>query len=240
MRIKENNISAIANNEVISYYNEIAANYENMLAADESNQQVRQQVAKTFCSTVAPGLVLDFGGGTGSDLDWLTRHHYNVIFCEPTEAMRQKAIDHNNNMIHNWSINFLEPDKTNFRNWKSQTPFTQKVDGVLANFAVFNCIPDIDLLFESLALITKPGAHLFALVLESSFRKRLRSNFRGSLSTLFNSKPVELNVSYKEKQHTAYIHSEKALRKYSAPYFSFDMLKLLPGGAFVLIHLIRK
>ena len=42
--------------------------------------------------------------------------------------------------------------QTDFRNWNAGFPFDQKVNAVLANFAVINCIPDIELLFEKLAL----------------------------------------------------------------------------------------
>src|SRR6516162_5484852 len=49
----------------ISYYNEIAANYDNILARENANKLVRRNVAERFMEKIGKGTIMDFGGGTG-------------------------------------------------------------------------------------------------------------------------------------------------------------------------------
>src|SRR5882757_4263284 len=139
----------------ISYYNEIAKEYDVILNEDKSNAVVRKAVKEKFVSTVNPGWVLDFGGGTGQDTGWLQQHHYSILFCEPSAGMRNIAIENVKNNTAAGKINFMDEAKINFKNWDNTLPFEQKVNGVLANFAVFNCIPNIDTLYQNLSPVCK-------------------------------------------------------------------------------------
>ena len=158
----------------ISYYDEIATDYDAIINKESANKIIRKKVSDKFISLVKGRLVLDFGGGTGQDLSWLLNNNYRVVFCEPSASMRRIAIDQHKNAFSGTKIDFLDGDKTDFRNWNEIFPFEQKVDAILANFAVINCIPDIDLLFKKLALAIKPGGILVALILESGLKKWLR------------------------------------------------------------------
>lgn len=224
----------------ISYYNEIAGSYDTILDEDHSNETVRKKVAQVFCDTVPKGIVLDFGGGTGRDLDWLCRQQYKIIFCEPAAAMRQKAILYNDTALHNASINFLTGDKTDFSNWDKTLPFIEKTDAVLLNFAVLNCIPGITLLFKQLFLVTKPGAHIFALILQHSFKKRYTSNFKGTVLSLLTGATVTYDIHFNGKRQQVYIHSAASIKKKAAKYFSFNSVTTIQGSGFSLLHLIRK
>ena len=240
MSIRKNNIKIRQSQENISYYNEIAGNYDAILAEDHINEQVRQKVSAIFCQVVPSGTVLDFGGGTGSDLEWLTRQQYSIIFCEPATYMRQKAIDHNNSSLYNTGIIFLDDNNADFRNWQTRPPFSQKADAVLLNFAVLNCIPDVGSLFENLSLVTRAGAHLFALILNNGLKKRCKTNLRGTLLSLFNGKTIGYDIYYKGHRQQVFIHSTRAIKKNSTRYFSFKEIRLVPGTGFSLIHLIKR
>src|ERR1700722_678196 len=85
----------------ISYYDEIADDYDAMLQRDASNKITREKVAEKFTLLVKNGAVLDFGGGTGSDLGWLSGGNYDILFCEPSVGMRRKAILYNKSTLHN-------------------------------------------------------------------------------------------------------------------------------------------
>src|SRR5688572_7680617 len=160
----------------ISYYDEIAGQYDAILVKDTSNRITREQVAEKFCEIISSGWVLDFGGGTGKDLEWLTEKGYRVIFCEPSAKMREKAMTFSRDILHRNDIVFLEDATTDFTKWHENIPFSQKTDVILANFAVINSIPGINLLFQNLSLIIKPGGHLLMLVLRSNFKKRWTTN----------------------------------------------------------------
>lgn len=220
----------------ISYYNEIAAEYDAILNKDSNNALIRKLVTDRFSAVVKKGRVLDFGGGTGQDLGWLTEQRYQIIFCEPSAAMRRHAAERNTDA----GIGFLEDDATDFRGWSPVFPFQQPVDAVLANFAVINCIPDIKFFFEKLALVVKPGGTVVALILDNSFRKRLRANAKATLQSVFSGNAVSISVNYNGSSQQVYIHSRSAIKKATVKHFELKLFEPLPGLGFCLMHLTRK
>jgi len=237
-RSNNNKSSIIGQN--IAFYNEIAGSYDTILDKESFNKIVREKVAEKFCSMVKPGWVLDFGGGTGRDLDWLTSNNYHIFFCEPSAAMREKAIEYNQTILHNANIVFLDDRKTDFTTWQKELPFPQKMDAVLSNFAVFNCIPDIELLFKSMATIIKPGGHLLALILDKGFREVIRSHFKSAVRSFIFRTPVQFDVWFNQHQQTVYIHTNGRIKKASKTYFNFHSQEFLKEYGFSLIHLTRK
>ena len=222
----------------ISYYNAVADEYNDMLDK-EPDRIIRKRVAHKFCSIIKNGTVLDFGGGTGLDIQWLTSKGFTVFFCEPSSGMRERAIaDHSN--LPKDRITFLDNSSTDFRRWHSQLPFVEKVDAVLSNFAVLNCIPDIELLFKSLALVIKPGGNMIALVLTKSLKKNLRLDFQNMLKSFVHRGRTTLNIWYKKHGQTVYVYSIKEIEKASAKDFIFCGSEVLPSSVFTLIHLKRK
>jgi SAM-dependent methyltransferase len=211
----------------ISYYDHIAGSYNHMLDERDSNAIVRQKVAERFIQWIRGGVVLDFGGGTGLDLAWLT-DHYKVIFCEPSTGMRGEAI----RSAENKSIQFLSGEEANFRHWNQVTPFHIPVDAILANFAVLNCIPDICLFFEQMAPVLKPGGALIAVLLKTGIRHSIRTSL--GLWT------ERLKINYNEHQHIAFVHSVASIRKAARSQFTLSHTESLEGSDFILLKLLRK
>ena len=228
------------NQQNISYYDEIAADYDAILKKDETNLEVRKKVAEKFTSLVKAGSVLDFGGGTGQDMGWLSAHHYNIFFCEPSNGMRQIAMNRSEKDFAEAKIYFVDQNKTDFRKWEVVIPFESKVDAVLANFAVFNCIPDIELVFKNLSVVLNPGGIIIAVILNSSLRKRLQSNLKGTIQSLFNGEAVKIRIDHNGLQQQVYFHTCNAIKKASSNNFEFKHVERLPGSDFLVIHLIRK
>jgi SAM-dependent methyltransferase len=224
--------------ENISYYNAIANEYNDML--DKNPDRIlREKIANKFCSIVKGAAVLDFGGGTGLDLEWLADNNHTIFFCEPSIGMRERAICNHTNLLHEKVI-FLEDSAADFRQWHLQLPFAEKVDAVLSNFAVLNCIPDIGLLFKNLAIVVKPGGNVIALVLTRNLKKILKRNFGSILKYFIHHEPVTINIRYKKNQQTVYIYSIKEIIKASKKHFNFCSSEVLPLSGFTLIHLKRK
>jgi SAM-dependent methyltransferase len=224
----------------ISYYDEIANDYDNILNQENANEIVRQKVKEKFTGLVRSGWVLDFGGGTGMDLEWLTTNNYNILFCEPSVIMRQKAILHNNNKLHNSNIIFLDDDKTDYSTWNKKLPFVQQMDGILCNFGVINCIPDLESLFNNLALVTKPGGHFIALFLDRPLKKMWKWHRRNTIRSLIFGTPFIMYVQHKENLQMVFVHSVKEIQKAAAPYFDYDSHEPWTEPGFILIHLVRK
>jgi SAM-dependent methyltransferase len=224
----------------ISYYNEIASGYDAILEEDAANAAIRSRVAQVFTSLVRSGCIMDFGGGTGQDSQWLAHRRYHVIFCEPSPAMREIAMKRSRAELPDASILFLDDNETDFRSWTSTFPLERRVDAVLANFAVMNCIPDIDLVFDKLAAVVKPGGWVVALVLENGLGKRLRSNFRSTLASLITGKPVRFFVDHNNSRQLVYIHSMRNIRRAIRNNFNFSHQEQLHGPGFRLICLQRR
>lgn len=214
-------------NQNIDFYDNIAANYDRMLD-DAKTIYVRKKVADKLISHLKEGTVLDFGGGTGEDLKWLMENGYSVIFCEPSSGMRNIAIK----KFQNANITFLEDTKTDYGIWNQTLPFHEKVNAVIANFAVLNCILDIDLFFKNLALVTAPNAEVILLVLDCDLKKRIQ--------LFFSNMPIKVKVEYKSKEQLVFLHSVKSIKKAAADTFEFISCERFREEGFSLIHLIRK
>lgn len=230
----------VISDQNIAYYNEIANNYDEILDKDAANALSRAKVSAVFTNIVGSGRVLDFGGGTGQDLGWLIKNHYEVLFCEPSLSMRNIAIERSKQNFPNANIRFLHDEECDFRSWPASFPAIGKVDAVLANFAVINCIPDIRLLFAHLGNLVKPGGWIVALILENSLRKRLSSNFRGTIASLFSPNPVSITINYHGNEQIVYIHSIQEIKRATGTDFSFYHQEQLRGFGFRLICLQRK
>lgn len=224
----------------ISYYNEIAGQYDKILNEDAANEVVRKKVSERFCQLIPAGLVLDFGGGTGMDLPWLSAKGYDIIFCEPSSAMKEKAIHRIQSTMNEKKISILDNSRCDHTHWITTSPFPQKVDAILANFAVLNCIPDIYTLFKSWAFVMKPGAHLLALVLQSNFKKNFYLNKFASIRSLFSNKPVQMNITFSGNSQTITLYNSRQLSQASVAWFGPINYQLFSENDFALIHLIRK
>jgi SAM-dependent methyltransferase len=231
--------SAVSRNN-IAYYNKIANEYEAILDKDAANAVIRDMVANKFLAVTKPGYTMDFGGGTGMDIGWLTAHGYKIIFCEPSIAMRDIAMQRTKIEFAGADICFLDDAEADFRNWLPALPFMQKANAVLANFAVINCIPDISFLFEKLSLSIQPGGVVLALMLDNTLKKRLRSNFKGTVQSFFSGRPVKFLVEHSNQHQSVYIHSDRSIKKASNPFFDWISCEHLNESGFCLIHLVRK
>jgi len=233
-------ISMAVNGGNILYYDAIAAEYDGQLDDDEKNLYIRDRVTKKFLDLVNGPRVLDFGGGTGRDLGWLLGQQFQIVFCEPSQAMRKIARERITNEFPGSNIFFFEDEQADFRNWADVFPFEHRMDAVLANFAVINCIPDIDSLFDKLAMALNPGGQVIALVLDDHFIRRFRSNPRGTIGSFFSREPVKIFVHYKNHRQEVYIHSMRSIRNASGAKFDLISRSRLDGYGFRLIHLVRK
>lgn len=223
---------------VSSFYDRIAQEYNRQLdtARDE---RVRRYVADIFTRTVFGESVLDFGGGTGLDTPWLTKHYNRVYFLEPSSQMRNVAMK-GSPQTSGKNILFIE-DNLDFNRWSSDhLPFQEKVDGILANFAVVNCIADISLLFEKISLVSKPGGYFLCTVLNVRRFPILKNYpFRTFIKALLGRTP-EISNNYKGFGHLTYLHSIRSLKNFSKEYFHWIQYIPIKNSPFALVVLKKK
>ncbi|PWU02206.1 MAG: hypothetical protein C5B52_05855, partial [Bacteroidetes bacterium] len=215
---KSNQDPRIISSQNANFYDEIADHYDLLMSNQDRNAKTRVKVAAKFTQIVQSGSIMDFGGGTGLDLPWLSKQNYQIYFCEPSLGMRQKAIDLNQNKIRNPNINFLMGSNIDFANWPGNSPFPHSLDGILTNFAVLNNIPNLPLLFQSFSLVLKPGGNLIACILDNRIWSILRHYPFQFLKSLIAGKTISTVIHYKEYEQMVYIHTMKQIRKASELY----------------------
>ncbi|MBN9384521.1 MAG: class I SAM-dependent methyltransferase [Chitinophagaceae bacterium] len=235
--MSRNDVHIIKKN--ISYHDEAAADYNSVMDSHRPNQLIRQRVKEKFCSLVPCGKILDFGGGTGLDLGWLTDAGYEVVFCEPSVGMRNQAIEYEKMILKSGRINFLEGERNDFSTWEQMPPLAGQVDGILSDFGPLNYIPDIKKLFECLAGVIRPGGYFLLLVLHLPFAKRLKWHRRNAIVSLLFRNTFRMYIPYKGHRQMVFVHTEKEITKAAAPWFRHGGTELLIRQDFTLIHLIR-
>jgi hypothetical protein len=224
----------------LNYYNIIADQYDDFMLGD-SEQRVREMVSNEFMKTIPAGNILDFGGGTGQDLPWLLRHHgYHVFFFEPSYNMRSIA-QKNISMCYDVDKPAFIGQNLPISNWTDgHLPTYEKMNGILANFAVLNCIPNIEEFFDKLSLICNSGCHVMATVLNASFAKMVtKYPLKTAMGALLSGRATIYN-NYKGKGHATYLHTVKQFKAAAERHFVFDSCIPLKISDFALIKFVRK
>lgn len=222
---------------VTAFYDRIAAEYNRRMTA--SDKCVRQVVSRAFRQYIPAGNILDFGGGTGLDLPWLLDDDYRIFFLEPSDNMRAVAkraaaatgakapvFIEGNTDIHDWSGEHL--------------PCLEKMDGVLANFAVLNCIKEPEVFFEKIALVCGRHCHIIACVLDARPRILLKKYpvnvvMRGFFKGMF-----VVRNAYEEIAHETYIHFLQRFRNASRHHFDFTAYLPVAASDFALLIFSKK
>ncbi len=235
---KYNSLSIIEQN--VSYYNAIAQRYDEILDGDKGNRTVREKVASAFTKLIPAGLVLDFGGGTGKDLGWLIDKGYNVIFCEPSVNMREKAIAFHEKSLPHGKVVFLDDTASDFTTWQTRLPFSEKADAVLSNFAVINSIPDIELFFKNISLVIRSGGFLLMLVLKCDLKKKWQSHRLATLLSVFTSYTVTASVQFDGQTQKVYLYTIRKIIKLAKPYFLFQSRQSFSDKGFELLHFTKR
>lgn len=227
----------IANN--ISYHDEVAKDYNSVMGGHEANEWIRLRVRERFCHLVPAGRVLDFGGGTGLDLEWLTDAGYKVVFCEPSVGMRKEAMEYEERVLSSGAVHFLEGQATDFSTWEQIAPWEGEVDAALSDFGALNYIPDIAMFFRHMAGRVRAGGHILLLVLRLPFAKRWKWHRKNAIVNLLTGSVFRMYIPYKEHRQMIFVHTEKQIMKAAAPWFRHAGMELLAEHDFILIHLVR-
>jgi SAM-dependent methyltransferase len=207
------------------FYNLIAEDYNHYLS--EADKQVREIVKNEFLAKVNGKNVLDFGAGTGLDIPWLSSNYDHLFFLEPAINMREIAKRSTADAQH--KIVFVE-DRLDYNCWSpTDLPFATKMDGVLANFGVLNCIADISLFFDKIALLCNSGCYFIATVVDSTLKAVLKYySLKTVIQNLLNNQAVVYSNN-RLADHKTYIHTikhYKAAAKNNFEFISYSSLNL--------------
>jgi SAM-dependent methyltransferase len=198
----------------LAFYDHIATQYDSHLTA--ADHRARLQVEKIFCQFVAGPCIMDFGGGTGLDLAWTSKKYEKVVFVEPSAKMREQAVQ-KGAAYHN--VEFVQ-DTCDFSRWMpTHLPCTDKVDGILANFAVFNCISDLAQLFDKIALVARQRSYLIATMIDPK-PSRIASHYTLlAMVRLMITSRIVISSGFMDGHRETYIHALHTLRRSCYPHF---------------------
>jgi len=222
----------------IRFYDNIAPEYNASFTPPD--ELVRRIFSETFLETVKKGTIMDFGGGTGLDLMWMVQNFQKVYFMEPSEKMREIAREttarhHMKNLVA-----FLE-NHLDFNLWsESSLPTQEKMDGIAANFAVFNCIENLELLFEKLSIISNKNGHILATVINTNFVSIWKNYSPIVAIKSIMTKRLRVYNNHKGTGHPTYFFQLKYLKSSSSKFFRFMAYKPVPGSPFAILILSKK
>jgi hypothetical protein len=181
---------------------------------------------------------LDFGGGTGLDLPWLLNSYDRVFFIEPSVGMRYVANKLVNSMLQKADI---VEENLDFHNWsENDLPMVEKMDGVLVNFAVLNCIPDIHKLFEKMSLICAVNCKIVATVIATEPLNMMKMySAKMAFKRLLNIRLTTQN-SYRGVSQEVYLYTKPQLRSAAANYFEIISYARIKSSHFAMVILSKK
>jgi SAM-dependent methyltransferase len=217
----------------IDYYNAIAGIYD--LKMDVTSiKDLRVLIRDYFVAIPDIHRILDFGAGTGGDLDWQLKNGYRIIFYEPSIKMANIARDkfdiHNHSEIY--PIIGVQATYASLQKYRED-----KLDAVFSNFAAFNSIEDMDHLFSVVSEILKKNGSLVSILYDKggSMDKIKSFLFPGS-----ETKVIKVTVSSSNQSMQAYLHPRQhiltsALKSRLALVKDID----LNASGFRLFHFIK-
>lgn len=219
------------------YYNQIANEYDQLLKTDK-DQFIRNFVEKYFKENCMPGVILDFGSGTGLDLVWLIECSTEIYCYEPSINMLSVAKQNYSKLNYQNKITFL--NQSPFERKSAKDIFNVKVDSILLNFGVINYIENLDGLFYSFAKVSSSQSNLIINLLFNP-NKSLIQKFKQKAMTLFLSKKGTLKIKHNNTSHSTYLYSPKDIVKASGPHFELVHKEVIGGNLdFTLLHFKKK
>ena len=219
-----------------SFYNSVAKDYNGHQT--KSDSYVRNYVMEKFFNDIPHGNILDFGGGTGLDLPWLLNPKYSVNFLEPSSNMRSLA---KVAVIDNWQQPIFNEQNIDFHAWTpGAVPFEEKMNGILANFAVLNCIKDIGCLFEKMALVCDRDCKVVATVLDTRAIRMLTAYSLKVAIKRFFKRPLVTETKYNCVTQQTYLHTLLNYKSASRKHFNFISYTSIKASPFALLLLSKK
>jgi 2-polyprenyl-3-methyl-5-hydroxy-6-metoxy-1,4-benzoquinol methylase len=213
-----------------SFYSAIASEYNSRLTTQDN--VTRKSISEIFKQKVPRGSIMDFGGGTGLDLPWMLVHNYKVFFLEPSEGMRSVAKE---NSDHTGNLVFVETNM-DYKDWTlNALPIKEKLTGVLANFAVLNCIENVQSFFEKISMLLDSNGYLIVTVIDPAYSSMSRSYSLVAALKLNLLGQLKILNQHKGIFHSTFIHSLQSLKKKSKPYFNLESYVSMRDSNFIVM-----
>lgn len=221
----------------VEFYDQIAIDYDQKMEDDLPNRQVRAEVSSYFLEHVKEGVILDFGAGTGLDLNWQLAAGYQIIFYEPSSNMAAQA-DKRHDIQENPVIQTMIGTEATIEKMKSLKD--SSLDAVFSNFAALNSVDNLDDVFSVFSQKLKPKGHLICVLTHNfGFVNRIKSFFkqRLAMSKSAVAKSIVMEDCY---AMNVYYHSSHSIKKSGLKNgLNLEHERALGFEDHVLSHLIK-
>jgi ubiquinone/menaquinone biosynthesis C-methylase UbiE len=138
-------------------FDRMAAQYDELFTFSLVGRTQRDVVWKHAAATFPPGSrVLELNCGTGEDAMFLARRGVSVTACDASSRMIKRARIRTSQGAPDASIDFRVLPTERLHELTTQPLF----DGVFSNFSGLNCVADLSMVFDQLAMLLRPGAEL--------------------------------------------------------------------------------
>ena len=204
-------------------FDAIASDFDHRFGAWRSVAAQRRAVRAALLQVFPRcGHILELGGGTGEDAEFLAGCGYDILLTDPSPAMvalaRAKLTPFGaqaeiaaGEEIEEFAAHHLSVGGALF-------------DGAFSNFASLNCIADLNPLARGLARLLKPGAAAMLVVFGTLCPgEMLTELFRGRpQQALRRRNREEIPARLANREFTIVYHRRAALERAFAPWFSLE------------------
>ncbi len=154
--------------------------------------------------------------------------------------MREIALKNTQSLNPPAEIILMNELNSNFHNWnKNNIPIDNKLDGILANFAVFNSIKDLEELSAKLALISNKNCRLIVSVLNVNVKRIFSRDLPIILRLFLSGYGFATQIKDGNNKMIVYLHTESNIIKALGKYFNYVESFRIQKSTFRLFHFLR-
>lgn len=141
-------------------FDAVAERFDERYGAWKSVAAQRRAVRAALIEAFPPGArILEIGGGTGEDAEWLARQGREVLLTDVSPSMVRLATEKLRGL--GLPTPLVAPaEKLETIGGSVRTPF----DGAFSNFAALNCVTDLAAVGRGLAGLVRPGGRVLLVV----------------------------------------------------------------------------
>ena len=189
------------------------------LSVAAQRRAVREQLLRVFPKN---GHILELGGGTGEDAEFLALSGYNILLTDPSPAMVVLAnakLSPLGAKAHIVAAEGMEDFAARYLSGGGSM-----FDGAFSNFAALNCAIDLAPLARGLARLLKPGAAAMLVVFGTFCPGEIFTElFRGRpQQALRRCKRGEIFAHVANREFEIVYHRRAAIRLALAPWFVLE------------------
>jgi SAM-dependent methyltransferase len=200
-----------------SFYDGIAKDYDAQMSRIPGDAWAREAFQDFVMREVSPGeVLLDFGCGTGLDIEVYAERGFRVVGYDSSPAMAGEAVNRCRTGIERRLVDIFSGPYEDFlrKPWAMNPP-----SAIASNFAVLNLVPSLHEAFARFHEILQPGGRVFLSLLNPCHPRNLvtpgltRPMFRALLHGI---------ADFPSAKVPTLLYCERFVRRAAWPFFELE------------------